>query len=487
MAEQPQQWKEARIVMIPKPGKDHSLVKGWRPIVLANTIGKLAEKMVAEEIQEQRELWHPLAYAGRKGRGAMDLVMLAKSMLENNSDLRMVGWDIQSAFNGLCKEICVSLFKDHKRLQTWVAKFLNPREIDSYVDGKKAHSTVMTGGTPQGSPLSPALFMVYISELIRRAELRLHGQRQAVAARLRPRPAKAKVEALPLSYIDDVNTIIPTSVKTSRWHEHLTEAGDSMKLKWDKSKDWEGKEGKHLGVYLGNERKHWTEPIRKAEGAWSQVCRLTRLPPAAKATIVRGQLIPILCYGCEAFDQPTEEMIRLVRKWTRWVVGAWAGSNADRVAALSRIEDQTEFFRKQKIRWAASMYGRHLPDLRAIVEKVIRNCDQGHNIELTWMEEEVPLLHRPKIEVTEYDEARATPYSDGSRLEGAAAAATTEQATYLGEHATVMDAEMLGVHMAITAGHSYIALDSEGAINRLEQLYTEPARSWIELEIQKDA
>lgn len=65
---------------------------------------------------------------------------------------------------------------------------------------------------------------------------------------------------------------------------------------------------------------------------------LTRLPPKAKM-IVCGQLIPVLCYGCEAFTKPNEEMARLGRQWARWVVGAWAGSSAERVEILSGVED----------------------------------------------------------------------------------------------------------------------------------------------------
>ena len=39
-------------------------------------------------------------------------------------------------------------------------------------------------------------------------------------------------------------------------------------------------------------------------------------------------------------------------------------------------------------------------------------------------------------------------YSDGSRRDGVTAAATTKDTWYLGEFATIMDAEMLGVAMA---------------------------------------
>ena len=48
-----------------------------------------------------------------------------------------------------------------------------------------------------------------------------------------------------------------------------------------------------------------------------------------------------------------------------------------------------------------------------------------------------------------------------------------------------MDAEMAGVMLALREGHIRIALDSQAAIQRLNQLYTELPRSWIELQLQK--
>ena len=38
------------ITMVPKPNKDHSTVKGWWPMVLANTVGKLADKLIASQM-----------------------------------------------------------------------------------------------------------------------------------------------------------------------------------------------------------------------------------------------------------------------------------------------------------------------------------------------------------------------------------------------------------------------------------------------------
>ena len=36
------------MIMIPKQGRDHTKVKAWRPIGLANVVGKLGEKLIAQ-------------------------------------------------------------------------------------------------------------------------------------------------------------------------------------------------------------------------------------------------------------------------------------------------------------------------------------------------------------------------------------------------------------------------------------------------------
>ena len=41
----------SKVVIIPKPGKNHKSTKEWRPINLINNIGTLAEKAVADVLQ----------------------------------------------------------------------------------------------------------------------------------------------------------------------------------------------------------------------------------------------------------------------------------------------------------------------------------------------------------------------------------------------------------------------------------------------------
>ena len=64
------------IVITTNPGTNRTKAKGWRPIVLANTVGKMREEIIAQVAQTIPELWDHEAFAGRKGRGPIDSVML---------------------------------------------------------------------------------------------------------------------------------------------------------------------------------------------------------------------------------------------------------------------------------------------------------------------------------------------------------------------------------------------------------------------------
>jgi len=148
----PEEWRGMKMVMLSKPGKDHTKVKGWRPIVLANTVGKLAEKIVAQHLQERQELWHERAFAGRKGRGAIDSVMLMAMIREKHTAGEIIGRDAQSAFNTLRREHTRKILEKQGWLGVWIDDWLSPREFGVEVDGKVIGTTKMTGGTPQGAP-----------------------------------------------------------------------------------------------------------------------------------------------------------------------------------------------------------------------------------------------------------------------------------------------------------------------------------------------
>ena len=71
----PPAWREIRVVFIPKPGRDISLTKSWRPLNLINCVGKLGEKVVADRIQDYGgDLFHHLQFGSVRGRSAIDVL-----------------------------------------------------------------------------------------------------------------------------------------------------------------------------------------------------------------------------------------------------------------------------------------------------------------------------------------------------------------------------------------------------------------------------
>ena len=151
--------------------------------------------------------------------------------------------------------------------------------------------------------------------------------------------------------------------------------------------------------------------------------------------------------------------------------------NARKVEALSGIDNLDEWFRKCKIRWAASVYGTHLPALGHVVEKILEQRYKGPNVQFKWMKHQLDMVERNPFTIRDLNLEEVEKYSDSSRLDGAEAAATSRRAEYLGMHATVTDAEMVAVLLVLENGSRRVALDSQGAIQRLEQLHTQPARS----------
>ena len=71
----PVAWRKMRVVFIPKPGRDLTLTKSWRPLNLINCVGKLGEKVVADRIQDfGGDLFHRLQFGSVRGRSAVDVL-----------------------------------------------------------------------------------------------------------------------------------------------------------------------------------------------------------------------------------------------------------------------------------------------------------------------------------------------------------------------------------------------------------------------------
>ena len=206
--------------MIPKPNKDHKLAKGWRPIVLANTCGKLVEKCVARWLQRLTPLFDPLKYGSSVGSSAiyalMHMVSKIETAMAKGYHVTLLRKDIVSACNQVNREqVCQLIQAEGKReLEEFVRDFLASRHFNMVWDGVRRGTTFMTQSALQGLPLSPVHWLIFIAEMLKSADTGI-AQRQAETphshdTRHRRPPSQEESEVTLTSYVDDVNTLVIT-------------------------------------------------------------------------------------------------------------------------------------------------------------------------------------------------------------------------------------------------------------------------------------
>jgi len=187
--------------MIPKPGKDRTKVKGWRPIVLTNTVGKLGEKVMANKLQRVTDLFHTLRYCSRINRSAIDSMMIITSTVQKEiakgNQATLLGKDVVSAFNNVrtTKLLAILRRQNLEQEADFCQTFRRPRAFQLTWDSEERGKARMDDGAPQGSPLSPVLWLIYIANSLKRADLRCNSILPT------PRRSSARLTALKQSSI----------------------------------------------------------------------------------------------------------------------------------------------------------------------------------------------------------------------------------------------------------------------------------------------
>ena len=103
----PPQWRHAKWILLEKPNKrDHTLVKSYRVISLLNCLGKVVEKVVAEQLSQFCEAngkFHKGQMGARKYRSAIDAAaLLTQKVQETWKNRKIAGallMDVKGAFD----------------------------------------------------------------------------------------------------------------------------------------------------------------------------------------------------------------------------------------------------------------------------------------------------------------------------------------------------------------------------------------------------
>lgn len=169
-------WKTAKGILLRKQGKPtYAVTNAYRVISLLSCLGKVVERAIATWIAsfcEKNEIFHTGQFGCRRGRGASDAVAQLVTKVEDawcdkRTALALL-LDVKGAFDRVNKSKLLKRMIEvgiAGNIVRWVDSFLTDRRAMLVIDGRTGESRRVQAGLPQGSPVSPVLFILSVSAM----------------------------------------------------------------------------------------------------------------------------------------------------------------------------------------------------------------------------------------------------------------------------------------------------------------------------------
>ena len=177
----PDQWLHSYLMPLPKPGKDHSSIKGYRIITMQNIYGKILEKIVASRLARHLEVKKLLPDGLGSYRPGKDTCIntsvLAYDVYEgfqNKEETVIAAIDLEDAYNRVdynkLMDMLLLEMEVDPWMTRWIATALFERKVALKCGRWVSDPVSIAPGLPQGSALSPVLFNIYTSSIARIGE-----------------------------------------------------------------------------------------------------------------------------------------------------------------------------------------------------------------------------------------------------------------------------------------------------------------------------
>jgi len=161
----PPSWKSSSTILIPKLNKPaYTIAKSWRPIQLQSILAKVLERAVVDRIA-RLDILPDNMYGGRKRFGTTDAIQKLNDIVMNNpkGHTCFTALDIEGGFDHLdLEKTCQTLSAKDKHMAGWIWNWGCDRHTGYKFNGRTSRTFATDRGTPQGSPLSPILFLISI-------------------------------------------------------------------------------------------------------------------------------------------------------------------------------------------------------------------------------------------------------------------------------------------------------------------------------------
>ncbi|XP_055714217.1 uncharacterized protein LOC129808462 [Phlebotomus papatasi] len=172
----PHDWRRARIVFIPKPGKsNYEEPKSFRPISLTSfllkTLEKLCDRYVRSRILIKKPL-SPMQHAYQRGKSTESALHQLVSRIEKSicdKEMALVAFlDIEGAFDRVNSAVLVGAMREFglgQTLEKFITNLVKNRMVEAEVCGSRL-SAAVSNGCSQGGVLSSLLWTMVVNSLL---------------------------------------------------------------------------------------------------------------------------------------------------------------------------------------------------------------------------------------------------------------------------------------------------------------------------------
>ena len=173
----PAPFKDTITVVLRKQGKDdYTQPKAYRPIALLSTIGKAMESVIANRLAYLADVHRLLPSRHTGGRKLTStehamhfLLQCIHKAWSEGKVASLLLLDVSGAYDNVSTDRLLHNLRKRRinqKIVGWVASFLSDRSTTLKLQEYTAPSAPIQTGIPQGSPVSPILYLFYNADLI---------------------------------------------------------------------------------------------------------------------------------------------------------------------------------------------------------------------------------------------------------------------------------------------------------------------------------
>lgn len=326
----PDKFKSATIKLIPKHGKDPHNPQNYRPISLLEVPGKIFERIINQRLRihlETENLHNKYQYGFRNNRGTTQALALITEQIANNKadgkQCHLTLRDISKAFDKVWHrglQYKILNLNLPILLEKLLCNFLKDRSAKIKLENHLGNIFNISCGVPQGSVLSPTLFIIYT------------------------RDSPHSISGLNISYADDITQITHhegrsknlMNAKTKQEIERINQYEKKWKIKTNVNKfniipihskrnealiiNNEATEftnnGKTLGLKISQTSyiSHIKERKGKASHALHKLYKFRHLNTNIKLHLIKALVLPILDYPPIPTHTLSKNQLRILQR-----------------------------------------------------------------------------------------------------------------------------------------------------------------------------